>query len=263
MAIEQDHLDQSKKDADDEAFVVEQATKTRLCELLKSKKAVKGNGLKKGEILSIDKLDPMKLNDIFSIRTDTEPTNNVIEETEGLYKQYIKDIKSRFKEKKAKIIRGHDLAPGVIKIVKVYLAIKRRIQPGDKMAGRHGNKGVISEIMPVEDMPYDSDGNPVDIVLNPLGVPSRMNVGQVLETHMGSAAKGIGKKIDDMLKANAKPNEIKVYLNKLYNQNASNKEDIDSFNNNQIIELAENLRDGLPIATPVFDGAKELSLIHI
>ena len=257
MAIEQDHLDQSKKDADDEAFVVEQATKTRLCELLKSKKAVKGNGLKKGEILSIDKLDPMKLNDIFSIRTDTESTNNVIEETEGLYKQYIKDIKSRFEEKKAKIIRGHDLAPGVIKIVKVYLAIKRRIQPGDKMAGRHGNKGVISEIMPVEDMPYDSDGNPVDIVLNPLGVPSRMNVGQVLETHMGSAAKGIGKKIDNMLKANAKPNEIKVYLNKLYNQNASNKEDIDSFNNNQIIELAENLRDGLPIATPVFDGAKE------
>ena len=199
----------------------------------------------------------MKLNDIFSIRTDTESTNNVIEETEGLYKQYIKDIKSRFEEKKAKIIRGHDLAPGVIKIVKVYLAIKRRIQPGDKMAGRHGNKGVISEIMPVEDMPYDSDGNPVDIVLNPLGVPSRMNVGQVLETHMGSAAKGIGKKIDNMLKANAKPNEIKVYLNKLYNQNASNKEDIDSFNNNQIIELAENLRDGLPIATPVFDGAKE------
>ena len=125
------------------------------------------------------------------------------------------------------------------------------------MAGRHGNKGVISEIMPVEDMPYDSDGNPVDIVLNPLGVPSRMNVGQVLETHMGSAAKGIGKKIDDMLKANAKPNEIKVYLNKLYNQNASTKEESDSFNNNQIIELAENLRDGLPIATPVFDGAKE------
>ena len=257
LAIEQDHLDQSKKDADDEASVVEQATKTRLCELLKSKKVVKGNGLKKREILSIDRLDPMKLNDIFSIRTDNESTNNIIEETESLYKQYVKDIKSRFEEKKAKIIRGHDLAPGVIKIVKVYLAIKRRIQPGDKMAGRHGNKGVISAIMPVEDMPYDNDGNPVDIVLNPLGVPSRMNVGQVLETHMGSAAKGIGKKIDDMLTANAKPNEIKVYLNKLYNHNASNKENIDSFNNNEIIELAENLRDGLPIATPVFDGAKE------
>ena len=118
------------------------------------------------------------INDIFSVRTDTEATNKVVEETEVLYKQYIKDIKSRYEEKKEKIIRGHDLAPGVIKIVKVYLAIKRRIQPGDKMAGRHGNKGVISEIMPVEDMPYDIDGNPVDIVLNPLGVPSRMNVGQ-------------------------------------------------------------------------------------
>jgi DNA-directed RNA polymerase subunit beta len=174
-----------------------------------------------------------------------------------LYKAYIKDIKSRFEDKKSKIIRGHDLAPGVIKIVKVYLAIKRRIQPGDKMAGRHGNKGVISEIMPVEDMPYDNEGNPVDIVLNPLGVPSRMNVGQVLETHMGSAAKGIGKKIDKMLKENAKPAELKAYLDKLYNTNAANKEDINSFNNSEIMELAENLRDGLPIATPVFDGAKE------
>ena len=125
------------------------------------------------------------------------------------------------------------------------------------MAGRHGNKGVISEIMPVEDMPYDEDGNPIDIVLNPLGVPSRMNVGQVLETHMGSAAKGIGRKIDLMLKENAKPNELKAYLDKLYNQNAANKEDINSFNNSEITELAENLRNGLPIATPVFDGAKE------
>ena len=149
------------------------------------------------------------------------------------------------------------MAPGVIKIVKVYLAIKRRIQPGDKMAGRHGNKGVISEIMPVEDMPYDKDGNPVDIVLNPLGVPSRMNVGQILETHMGCAAKGIGQKIDLMLKENAKPAELKTYLDKLYNANAANKEDINSFNNSEIMELAHNLKDGLPIATPVFDGAKE------
>jgi DNA-directed RNA polymerase subunit beta len=257
LSIEQDHLDQSKKDSDDEAAVVEQATKTRLCELLKSKKAVKGNGVKKGEALSSDKLESFKLNDIFSIRTDAKNINETIEETETLYKAYIKDIKTRFEDKKSKIIRGHDLAPGVIKIVKVYLAIKRRIQPGDKMAGRHGNKGVISEIMPVEDMPYDNEGNPVDIVLNPLGVPSRMNVGQVLETHMGSAAKGIGKKIDKMLKENAKPSELKSYLDKLYNTNAANKEDINSFNNSEIMELAENLRDGLPIATPVFDGAKE------
>ena len=257
QAIEQDHIDQSKKDADDEASVVEQATKTRMIDLLKSKKAIKGNGFKKGESLASEKLETFSINDIFSIRTDTEATNKVVEETEVLYKQYIKDIKSRYEEKKEKIIRGHDLAPGVIKIVKVYLAIKRRIQPGDKMAGRHGNKGVISEIMPVEDMPYDNDGNPIDIVLNPLGVPSRMNVGQILETHMGSAAKGIGMKIDTMLKENAKPAELKSYLDKLYNNNAANKEDINSFNNSEILELAENLRDGLPIATPVFDGAKE------
>ena len=257
QAIEQDHIDQSKKDADDEASVVEQATKTRMIDLLKSKKAIKGNGVKKGESLASEKLETFNINDIFSIRTDTEATNKVVEETEVLYKQYIKDIKSRYEEKKEKIIRGHDLAPGVIKIVKVYLAIKRRIQPGDKMAGRHGNKGVISEIMPVEDMPYDNDGNPIDIVLNPLGVPSRMNVGQILETHMGSAAKGIGMKIDSMLKENAKPAELKSYLDKLYNNNAANKEDINSFNNSEILELAENLRDGLPIATPVFDGAKE------
>ena len=257
QAIEQDHIDQSKKDADDEASVVEQATKTRMIDLLKSKKAIKGNGVKKGESLASEKLETFSINDIFSIRTDTEATNKVVEETEVLYKQYIKDIKSRYEEKKEKIIRGHDLAPGVIKIVKVYLAIKRRIQPGDKMAGRHGNKGVISEIMPVEDMPYDNDGNPIDIVLNPLGVPSRMNVGQILETHMGSAAKGIGMKIDTMLKENAKPAELKSYLDKLYNNNAANKEDINSFNNSEILELAENLRGGLPIATPVFDGAKE------
>jgi DNA-directed RNA polymerase subunit beta len=257
QAIEQDHIDQSKKDADDEASVVEQATKTRMIDLLKSKKAIKGNGVKKGESLASEKLETFSINDIFSIRTDTEATNKVVEETEVSYKQYIKDIKSRYEEKKEKIIRGHDLAPGVIKIVKVYLAIKRRIQPGDKMAGRHGNKGVISEIMPVEDMPYDNDGNPIDIVLNPLGVPSRMNVGQILETHMGSAAKGIGMKIDTMLKENAKPAELKSYLDKLYNNNAANKEDINSFNNSEILELAENLRDGLPIATPVFDGAKE------
>jgi len=255
--IEQEHLDQSKKDSDDEAAVVEQATKKRLCELLKSEKATKGNGIKKGETLTIEKLESLNLNDIFSVKIKNDSVNNIIEETETLYKQYIKDIKSRYEEKKTKIIRGHDLAPGVIKIVKVFLAIKRRIQPGDKMAGRHGNKGVISEIMPVEDMPYDEDGNPVDIVLNPLGVPSRMNVGQVLETHMGCAAKGIGQKIDAMIKDNAKPSELKSYLDQLYNTNATNKEDINSLNNNEIVELAENLREGLPIATPVFDGAKE------
>ena len=137
------------------------------------------------------------------------------------------------------------------------MAIKRRIQPGDKMAGRHGNKGVISEIMPIEDMPYDEQGNPVDIVLNPLGVPSRMNVGQVLETHMGCAAKGIGDLIDKMIKEQKNAAELKKFLEDLYNQKAHNKENINSLNNSEIQELAENLRDGVPIASPVFDGASE------
>ena len=137
------------------------------------------------------------------------------------------------------------------------MAIKRRIQPGDKMAGRHGNKGVISEIMPIEDMPYDEQGNPVDIVLNPLGVPSRMNVGQVLETHMGCAAKGIGDLIDKMIKEQKNAAELKKFLEDLYNQKAHNKEDINSLSNSEIQELAENLRNGGPIASPVFDGASE------
>ena len=257
QAIEQDHLDQSKKDADDEAAVVEEATRSRVCDLLKGAQVVKGAGLKKGTKITLDIVSELPLSELFAVRTDNENLNTTIEQTEQTFKQYVKGIKQRFEEKREKIIRGHDLAPGVIKIVKVYLAIKRRIQPGDKMAGRHGNKGVISEIMPVEDMPYDENGDPVDICLNPLGVPSRMNVGQILETHMGSAAKGIGKQIDLMIKENAKPAELKTYLEKLYNKNAANKEDLDAFNNTEIVELANNLRDGLPIATPVFDGAKE------
>jgi DNA-directed RNA polymerase subunit beta len=192
-----------------------------------------------------------------SVRTADDSANNKIEDAEKALKQYLKDIQESFDEKKQKITRGHDLAPGVIKIVKVYLAVKRRIQPGDKMAGRHGNKGVISEIMPIEDMPYDNEGNPVDIVLNPLGVPSRMNVGQILETHMGSAAKGIGEKINKMIQAKAKADELKKYLDILYNKNATIKEDLGSLNNTEIQSLASNLADGLPIATPVFDGAKE------
>ena len=257
QAIEQDHLDQSKKDADDEAAVVEEATRSRVCDLLKGAQVVKGAGLKKGTKITLDLVSELPLSDLFAVRTNNENLNITIEQTEQTFKQYVKGIKQRFEEKREKIIRGHDLAPGVIKIVKVYLAIKRRIQPGDKMAGRHGNKGVISEIMPVEDMPYDENGDPVDICLNPLGVPSRMNVGQILETHMGSAAKGIGKQIDSMIKENAKPAELKAYLEKLYNKNAANKEDLDAFNNAEIVELANNFRDGLPIATPVFDGAKE------
>ena len=256
-AIELDHLSDAKKDTDDQVRIINDATRIRLVDILKGSKVSKGSGLKKGASISADDLKDLSLDDLLSIRTSDDSINDAIEDAEKALKLYLKDIEESFQEKKQKIIRGHDLAPGVIKIVKVYLAVKRRIQPGDKMAGRHGNKGVISEIMPIEDMPYDAEGNPVDIVLNPLGVPSRMNVGQVLETHMGAAAKGIGLKINKMIKAKAKADELKKYLDILYNKNATIKEDLNSFTNAEIQTLAENLQDGLPIATPVFDGAKE------
>jgi DNA-directed RNA polymerase subunit beta len=145
----------------------------------------------------------------------------------------------------------------VLKIVKVYLAIRRRIQPGDKMAGRHGNKGVVSVIMPVEDMPHDANGTPVDIVLNPLGVPSRMNVGQILETHLGLAAKGLGEKINRMLEEQRKVAELRKFLTEIYNEIGGRQENLESFSDNEILELAKNLKGGVPMATPVFDGAKE------
>jgi DNA-directed RNA polymerase subunit beta len=257
QSIELDHLSVAKKDADDQIKIINDATRIRLVDIIKGSKISKGPGLKKGSTPSADDLSELSLDDLLSVRTADDSSNTKIEDAEKALKQYLKDIQESFDEKKQKITRGHDLAPGVIKIVKVYLAVKRRIQPGDKMAGRHGNKGVISEIMPIEDMPYDNDGNPVDIVLNPLGVPSRMNVGQILETHMGSAAKGIGEKINKMIKAKAKADELKKYLDVLYNKNATIKEDLNSFNNAEILSLASNLTEGLPIATPVFDGAKE------
>ncbi|MDA9204380.1 DNA-directed RNA polymerase subunit beta [Gammaproteobacteria bacterium] len=256
-SIELDHLAATKKDTDDQVNIINDATRIRMVDILKGAKVSKGPGLKKGATISAEDLQELSLDDMLSIRAADDSTNDKIEDTEKALKLYLKDIEESFQEKKQKIIRGHDLAPGVIKIVKVYLAVKRRIQPGDKMAGRHGNKGVISEIMPIEDMPYDTEGNPVDIVLNPLGVPSRMNVGQVLETHMGAAAKGIGQKINKMIKDKAKADELRKYLDVLYNKNATIKEDLNSFNNSEIQTLAENLQDGLPIATPVFDGAKE------
>ena len=257
LSIEADHLSVAKKDADDQIKIINDATRIRLVDIIKGAKISKGPGLKKGSSVSAEDLSELSLDDLLSVRTADDSANDQIEDAEKALKQYIKDIQESFDEKKQKITRGHDLAPGVIKIVKVYLAVKRRIQPGDKMAGRHGNKGVISEIMPIEDMPYDDEGNPVDIVLNPLGVPSRMNVGQILETHMGAAAKGIGEKINKMIQAKAKADELKKYLDILYNKNATIKEDLDSLSNAEIQSLASNLTDGLPIATPVFDGAKE------
>ncbi|MDO9193740.1 MAG: DNA-directed RNA polymerase subunit beta, partial [Undibacterium sp.] len=161
-----------------------------------------------------------------------------------------------FEEKRTKLTQGDELPPGVQKMVKVYLAVKRRLQPGDKMAGRHGNKGVVSRIVPVEDMPYMADGTPADIVLNPLGVPSRMNVGQILEVHLGWAAKGLGLRIGEMLKAKAKIEELRTFLKQIYNESGKT-EDIDGLSDTDILELTSNLKNGVPFATPVFDGADE------
>jgi DNA-directed RNA polymerase subunit beta len=169
-------------------------------------------------------------------------------------------LDDKFEDKKRKLQQGDDLAPGVLKIVKVYLAIKRRIQPGDKMAGRHGNKGVVSVIMPVEDMPHDANGTPVDIVLNPLGVPSRMNVGQILETHLGLAAKGLGEKINRMLEEQRKIAELRKFLNEIYNEIGGRQESLNEFSDTEILELAKNLKGGVPMATAVFDGAKETEI---
>ena len=164
-----------------------------------------------------------------------------------------------FEQKKKKLTQGDELPPGVQKMVKVYVAVKRRLQPGDKMAGRHGNKGVVSKIVPVEDMPYMADGTPVDIVLNPLGVPSRMNVGQILEVHLGWAAKGLGAKIGEMLKAQSKAADVRKFLEEIYNGTGKH-ETLETLDDGELIQLATNLVDGVPFATPVFDGATEAEI---
>ncbi|ATG91816.1 DNA-directed RNA polymerase subunit beta [Methylomonas koyamae] len=257
LEIEEAEIKRYRKDLDDQLKIVEHDIFARVKTLLTGKKAEKGpNGLKKGEEISADYLDQLIHSELLKIRTLDEDANLQLETVAEQVEQQRKEFDERFEQKKKKITMGDDLAPGVLKMVKVYLAVKKRIQPGDKMAGRHGNKGVISQIVPIEDMPYTADGNPVDILLNPLGVPSRMNVGQVLETHLGWAAKGLGIKIGKMLEAQAKVAEIRGFLEKIYNCSGK-KEDLSLFSDKEILELALNLVSGVPMATPVFDGASE------
>ena len=257
IEIEQYQLAQVRKDIEDEYRIVEGATFERLHKALTGKFVAGGPKIKKGQKVTADYLNNLPRDDWFKLRMSNEAMNKQLERAEEQLKERRKELDERFEDKKKKLTQGDDLAPGVLKIVKVYLAIKRRIQPGDKMAGRHGNKGVISVIMPVEDMPYDAEGEPVDIVLNPLGVPSRMNVGQILETHLGAAAKGLGVKIGKMIDANTKAAGIRKLLNDVYNKIGDRQEDLKSLNDDEILELAENLRAGVPMATPVFDGAAE------
>ncbi|PLW80962.1 DNA-directed RNA polymerase subunit beta [Kineobactrum sediminis] len=260
MSIEKSQLDDFRKDLKEEYRIYEEATFSLLSNQLKGSKTVSGAGLAKGTELTEAVLAELDRDQWFKLKMADAALNEALASARRQLDEQNKLLEDRFEDKKRKLQSGDDLAPGVLKIVKVYLAIKRRIQPGDKMAGRHGNKGVISVIMPVEDMPFDENGDPVDIVLNPLGVPSRMNVGQVLETHLGMAAKGLGVKIDNMLQEQRKVAEVRGFLEQVYNNGAGRSEDLNSLSDAEILTLADNLREGVPMATPVFDGAAEESI---
>jgi len=258
LSIEKSELESVRKDLDDTLRILEEDIYERVERLLTNKMAQGGpNKLRSGSKITKAYLDEVPREQWFEVRLKNDEANEQLQKAFERLNSQREEFDSRFEEKRTKITAGDDLAPGVLKMTKVYLAVKRRIQPGDKMAGRHGNKGVISIIVPVEDMPYLEDGTTIDIVLNPLGVPSRMNVGQVLETHLGWAAKGLGKKIDKMLKAQESVTKIRQFLDAIYNKSGGRIEDLKSFNDEEIIELAGNLTDGVPTATPAFDGATE------
>jgi len=258
LSIEKSELEAVRKDLDDTLRILEEDIYQRIERMLTGKVAQGGpNKLKSGSKITKAYLDEVPRDQWFEIRLKNDDANSQLETAAERLKAQRAEFDRRYDEKKAKITAGDDLAPGVLKMVKVYLAVKRRVQPGDKMAGRHGNKGVISTIVPVEDMPYLEDGTPVDIVLNPLGVPSRMNVGQVLETHLGMAAKGLGNKINAMLQAQESVAKVRQFLETVYNKTGGKDEDIKSLNDAEVVELAGNLVSGVPTATPVFDGATE------
>jgi len=252
-----DELQRYRLDLNDQLRIVEGDAFQRLERLL-IEKVVNGGPKKlvKGTKISKEYLDDLEKYHWFDIRPSDEDTAIALEAIKESIAEKRHQFDLAFEEKRKKLTQGDELQPGVQKMVKVYLAVKRRLQSGDKMAGRHGNKGVVSRIVPVEDMPYMADGTPADIVLNPLGVPSRMNVGQILETHLGWAAKGLGLRIGEMLKAQKKVTEVRKFLNNIY-QETGKKEDLDSFSDHEILDLANNLKGGVPFATPVFDGADE------
>ena len=260
QAIIDDELKRYRLDLNDQLRIVENDSFSRIERLLVGK-IVNGGPKKmvKGAVITTEYLADLDRYHWFEIRLADEAAANQLESLKESIEQKRHQFDLAFEEKRKKLTQGDELPPGVLKMVKVYLAVKRRLQPGDKMAGRHGNKGVVSKIVPVEDMPYMADGTPVDIVLNPLGVPSRMNVGQILETHLGWAAKGIGLRIGEMLKQQAKVVEVRKLLDKIYNGSGL-KADIVGMNDDEVLELAANLRNGVPFATPVFDGASETEI---
>jgi len=252
-----DELKRFRLDLNDQLRIVEADAFDRIEKLLIGKAANGGpNKLAKGSAISKDYLDNLEKFHWFDIRPADEDVASQLESIKNALAQTRHSFDMSFEEKRKKLTQGDELPAGVLKMVKVYLAVKRRLQPGDKMAGRHGNKGVVSKIVPVEDMPYMADGTPCDIVLNPLGVPSRMNVGQVLEVHLGWAAKGIGQRIGDMLQAEARVAELRQFFESLYN-GTGRKEELAKLSDANVLEMAGNLSQGIPFATPVFDGASE------
>jgi len=261
--IEESEIKRVKKDFDDQFRILEAAIYMRLRSQIVGKVVNGGAGLKKGDVITDAFLDGLKKADWFALRMKDEDASEAIERAQKQIQAHEKEFERRFADKRGKITAGDDLAPGVLKMVKVFLAVKRRIQPGDKMAGRHGNKGVVSNVVPVEDMPYMASGETVDIVLNPLGVPSRMNIGQILEVHLGWAAKGLGRKIQAMLEAQAAVADLRKFLDDIYNHddtNVANRVDLSQFSDEELLRLARNLTDGVPMATPVFDGATEAEI---
>ena len=262
VEIQDDAIRDARKNLEDELRINQENIFVRTRKLLLNKQVSKGpNDIKPGSKLTLSNLDTVPNEDLFKFRLKTESGNIALaslqSQLDDLSKKFTEDLELNTQ----KISQHDDLGPGIQKKVKVYLAVKRTLQPGDKMAGRHGNKGVISQIVPVEDMPHTKDGRPVDIVLNPLGVPSRMNVGQVLETHLGWAARGIGFKIGNLLDQNQNNKKIRSYLADVYSSCPGfDKHDLKSLNESEITVLANNLRDGVPMATPVFDGASELEI---
>jgi DNA-directed RNA polymerase subunit beta len=266
MAIEREEIDRLAKDREDERGILNRATFNRLREMLVGQVATAApKGFKKGDTITEALLEEVERHEWWKFAVQDDTRQSALEAVKAQYDEAVKGIVEKFEDRVDKLQRGDELPPGVLKMVKVFVAVKRKLQPGDKMAGRHGNKGVISRILPVEDMPFLEDGTPVDIVLNPLGVPSRMNVGQIFETHLGWAARGLGQQIktalEDWREANpnaegaSPPEAVKERLLTVYGDKYA--DEIKARTSDQIVELASNLLTGVPIATPVFDGAKE------
>ena len=266
ISIENHQIEVIARDRDDELKILEKSFGNHLRELLSNQTFISGNdNFKKNDQIKYEQIENLSLNDLLKINISDEKKNNQIELLVKNYENQLGNINQKFENKIDKIQSGDELLPGVLKLIKVFISVKRKLQPGDKMAGRHGNKGVISKICPVEDMPYLEDGTPVDIVLNPLGVPSRMNIGQILETHLGWASASLGRQVNEMIKkiqSEGQTDDLRKKLLEIYDLESHQKL-IKNMNDDEILELGTNLKEGIPFATPVFDGAKEKDITNL